>query len=96
MRISLVILTIILFGCDEARIYGGLGYKSDKLTNENWQDHDDPLGFARVEANKYFGGFFVGGYCEHLSSIPQNSSTKDGTGMNYCGPHGGYQWGGRP
>lgn len=89
---KIIISTIILTGCDEARIYGGLG-SSDAAEGSGWE-HENPIGFFRGEANTYLtNGLFIGTFGQHTSSA---STGKDKTGLNYLGVHGGYTWGGRP
>ena len=95
MTINKLITTIcflILSGCDEARLYGGIGATTDSLNHEDWDNIENPVGFIRGEANSYMDKAFIGGFCHHTSSVPDT----DTPGLNYCGVQGGYTWGGRP
>lgn len=90
--IKIIITIILLTACDEVRMSGGLGYTNHNYNHENWQ-HESPVGKIELEANKYLNdNFYIGGFCEHVSAF----NVKDTPGLNYCGPHGGFQWGGRP
>ena len=93
MRISIIIISILFAGCDEARIYGGFA-AGQAEEGSGWEEHKNPLGFIRAEANAYIkNGFFLGSFGQHTSSA---ATQEDKSGLNYIGVHGGYTWGGRP